>query len=145
MFSIMQRRTVVHEKVGAYNNLKSVFTAFSESLQKVLSKDTLYRISFMPESPSNFTLIFFDRVAVDVDFTMVMDEAKNPHGRLMFTSPGMNTFATYYFDNAGNLTNSICQRISDINMLDTPGIDSLIFLIVEKIVNDDIAFEVVKA
>jgi len=145
MFNIMQRRTVINKTVGAYNTFKSLFTAFSEALQKVLSKDTLYRISFMPESPSNFTLIFFDRVTVDVDFTMVMDEVKNPHGRLLFVSPGMNIFATYYFDNAGNLTTNICQSISDINMLDAQGIDSLIFQIVEKIVNEDIAFEVVKA
>ena len=144
MYRNSQQWAVVKSTVEAYNDLKATFESFTGLMQKALSKDTLYRVSFVPESPVAFLLTFFDRLTIDVDFEMVTDKLGKPRGRIMFRAPCQSVIKTLYFDTAGDATKEIHNTMAELSLLEVSGIDDIVYQLVQVIIADDLAFPVVE-
>ena len=142
MYKCNDRRDAIHAVIAAHSSLKKTFDRFSDELRKALESDTLYNVQFRQESPVCFELIFFDNVNVVFVFETVTDSGGNLHGSITATT-GSDIIKVLYFNQQGNITESINQTMSNLNMLGLPGINALVLYFVDLLIQSKRAFKTV--
>ena len=89
----------ISDTVAAYEDLRKVFAAFSKIWRE--KSGEISGATFQKEEKDAFYLSMFDGTTVEAQFSMILDKAGNPWGRVQYEHRDGNVLAKFYFDQGG--------------------------------------------
>lgn len=124
--------------IDTHKKLKNVFLKFQDVCCNVLADGNYFNMYATKTNNCEIELVAFDTKMVAKFVLKISPENSLPIGCIVFKKPtngDMIDFWEIYFDEKGNMFESIGQKIGEFNILKTKGFEAFCYLLLNKYIN----------
>jgi len=130
-----EKKKRIFDTIESYTILKDLFTQFKEMCKGFLAKENAFKLGIQDSNNVSFKLTAFDST-IFATFSMVFNSEDTACGKITFErfieEDDNEEIWVLYFDQQGNLRESLAQEMSIHNMTESKCFEDIILNFLEK-------------